>query len=134
MIAAAALSTGGRTPTITGPPPSSDHPTQPFLADGHVHHPSRALHFIAGVHVRILAQQHDADLLLVDAERNAEDVPGKPEQFLRPNAGQARDAGNAVRDIHDGVGLAWHQLGRKAVARLADVGERAVEDALQGVG
>ena len=79
----------------------------------------------------VFAEQHDADLVLVHVEGDAEHAAGKLDQLLEAHAGQAGDPGDAGGDAGDRADLARRQLRREGFPRLADAGERAVEDALQ---
>jgi hypothetical protein len=62
---------------IEWPAERIDDAAQQALAHGHVHDPARALDFIAGVQMRVFAEQHHADLVLVHVERDAEHAAGK---------------------------------------------------------
>ena len=97
------------------------------VAHGHVHDPARALDFIARVQMPVVAEQHDADFVLVHVERDAEHVAGKLHQFLEAHAGKAGDLGDAGGDTGDRAHLARRQLRREGFPHLADAGERAVE-------
>ena len=116
---------------IERPAKRIDDAPQQSVAHGHVHDPARALDFVAGVQMPVFAEQHDADFVLVDVERDAEHVAGKLHQFLEAHAGQPGHLGDAGGDAGDRADLARRELRREGFPRLADRGERVVEDALQ---
>jgi hypothetical protein len=53
----------------------------------------------------VIAEQHDADFVLVQVERNAENAAGKRQQFLKADAGQTGDLGDAGGDAGDRADL-----------------------------
>ena len=56
-----------------------DHAAEPALADRDVHHPAFAHRLVAGSQKqRVVAEQHDADLVGVDIERDARHAAGEP--------------------------------------------------------
>ena len=99
------------------------------LAHRHVHHASCALDLIAGMQVLAIAEQHDADLVLIDVKRDAEQVAGKLHQLIEAHARQARDLGDADGDARDRAHLTRRQLRRERCRASGDARERAVEDA-----
>ena len=121
-------------PFIERPAQRVDDTAQQPFAHGHIHDPARALDLIARLQVPVVAEQHDADFVLVDIERDAEHAAGKFEQLLGARAGQPGDPGNAGRHVGDRADLMRRQLRRKGGPRPADPGERAVEDTLQVFG
>ena len=126
-----ALAGGHRPIAIERPAQRVDDAPQQSVAHGHVHDPARALDFIARVQMPVFAEQHDADFVLVHVERDAEHIAGKLHQLLKAHAGKAGDLGDAGGDTRDRADFARRQLRREGFPRLADSGERAVEDALQ---
>ena len=110
MIAAAGRSIGRRALDATGPLPSSGRPSgsmtrpsKPF-ADRHIHDATGALDAIARVQVRVVAEQHDTDIVLVEIEGDAEHIAGKRKQFVGAcmrKARDARDSGGNARDRAD---------------------------------
>ena len=127
------LAGGHRPVTIERATERIDDASQQSVAHGHVHHAAGALDGIARVQVPVVAEQDDADLVLVHVEGDAEHAAGKCDQLLEADAGKAGDRGDAGGDGRDRADLAWRQLGREGSPRLADAFERAVEDALQAV-
>ena len=126
-----ALAGGHRPVAIEWPTERVDDASQQSVADGHVHDPARALDFIAGVQMPVFAEQHDADLVLVHVERDAEHAAGKLEQLLEAHAGKAGDLGDAGGDRRDRAHLVRRQLRREGFPHLAYRSQRAVEDTLQ---
>ena len=62
-----------------------DDAPQQSVAHGHIHDPSCALNFVAGVQVPVFAEEHDTNLPLVHIERHAEQIAGKFHQLLKSN-------------------------------------------------
>jgi len=56
------------------------------LAHGDVHDPARSRDLIAGMQVRIIAEEDDADLLRIDVEGNAVEITRKSDQLLEAHA------------------------------------------------
>ena len=129
-----ALAGSHRPVAIERPAERVDDASQQSVAHGHIHDPARALDFIAGVQMPVVAEQHDADFVLVHVERDAEHIAGKLQQLLKAHAGKAGDLGDAGGDAGDRAHLARRQLRREGFPRLAYSGERAVEDTLQAFG
>ena len=73
----------------------------------------------------VVAEQHDADFVLVHVERDAEHAARETHELLEAHAGKARHLGDAGRDADDRAHLARRESRREALARLADAGERA---------
>ncbi len=127
------LAGGHRPVAVEWPAERVDDASQQSVAHGHVHDPAGALDFIARVQMPVFAEQHDADLVLVHVERDAEHAAGKFHQLVKAHAGKAGDLGDARGDAGDRAHLARRQLRRKGFASLAQAGERVVEDTLQGI-
>src|SRR5271169_5280443 len=70
-----------------------DTPDQ-SLPHRHVHHMPPAFYFIARMQVPIIAEQDDADLILIDIECDAVQITGKPHHLFKTHAGKTRYPGN----------------------------------------
>ena len=128
-----ALAGGHRPVAIERPTERVDDAPQQSIAHRHVHDPARALDFIARVQMPVVAEQHDADFVLIHVERDAEHIAGKLHQLLKAHAGKAGDLGDAGGDAGDRAHLAWRQLRREGFPHLADSSKRAVEDVLEAL-
>ena len=64
-----------------------------------------AAHRLALFDVADLAEDHGADRLLVEVEREAQGAVFELEQLVDRGVGQARDAGDAVADLEDATDL-----------------------------
>ena len=111
-----------------------DDAAQQGIAHRHVHHAAFAFDLVARVQVRMVAEQHDVDLVFVDVEGDAAQAAGKTDQFLEADAGQAADRGDARGDRGDRAHLARDQLRLEPLSRLAQAREGVIEDALQARG
>jgi hypothetical protein len=69
-----------------------------------------AFHFIARVQMPVIAEQNDANFVLVHVECNAEDVAGKRHHLHQTHAGQTGDLGDAGGDAGDRADLAWRAV------------------------
>ena len=83
-----------------------DPPQQPF-AHGDVHDPASARDLVAGVQVPALAEEHDADLVRVHVERDAEHAAGELQQLVEAGAGEAGDGGDAGGHRRYRAHLTW---------------------------
>ncbi len=119
---------------VEGPAERVDDASEQAVAHGHVHDPARALDFVARVQMPVVAEQHDADFVLVDVERDAEHVAGKSHQFVGADAGKTGNHRDARGDVGDRPDLARRQPRREGLAPAAETGERAVEGASQRTG
>ena len=72
-----ALAGSDRPVAIERPAERVDDASEQSVAHGHVHDPARALDFIARLQVPVVAEQHDADFVLVHVERDAEHAARK---------------------------------------------------------
>ena len=72
-----------------------------------------------------LAEHDDADLVLVEVERQAERAVGEPDELVRHDAGKALDVRDAVRGVHDVADLGGGGLARPI--RLNEVLERVAD-------
>ena len=116
---------------IEWPTKRVDDAPQQSVAHNHIHHPARALDFIAGVQMPVFAEQHDADFSLVHVERDAEQFAGKFYQLLEANSREPGHFGDSGSDAGDRAHLPRCQLRRECFPHLADPRKRAVEDPLQ---
>jgi len=138
----------GRRGALNGQPRGRDHGPQAVewaaqwiddtpqqgIPDPHIHDAPGAFHFIARVQLRIVPQQHNADLVFVDIERDAGNPAGKGEQLLESHAGQPGDPGDASGDARDRADLPRRQLRFEGFPRVADPGKGAIKNAPQSVG
>ena len=90
-----ALAGSHRPVAIERPAERIDDAAQQPVAHGHIHDAAGALDFVAGLQVPVIAEQHDADFVLVHVERDAEHIAGKLHQFLEADTGKAGDLGDA---------------------------------------
>ena len=102
-----ALAGTHRPVAIEGPTERINDASQQTLAHGHIHDPARALDFIARVQIPVVAEQHDADFVLVHVERDAEHIAGKRHQLLKAHAGKSGHLGDAGGDAGDRAHLPW---------------------------
>ena len=79
------------------------------------------------------AEEHDADFVRIDVERDAVQIAGKLHQLIKAHARKARDLGDADGDARDRAHLTRRQLRREGFQRPADSRERVVEDAVQAI-
>ena len=75
------------------------------LADRHRHDAAGALDLIAFLDLLVVAEEHGADVVLLEVERQADDVVRELEQLARHDPLEAVDAGDAVADGDDGADL-----------------------------
>ncbi len=127
---------GGIHPSLAveGPTQGVDDPPEQFVADHDVHDPARTFDLVSGRELRVIAKEHDADLVLVHIEGDAELAATKADQFLEPDAGEAGDRGDTRGDCGDGADLTSHQLRLESLSRPAHAREGFIEDALQALG
>ena len=125
--------TGGHRPlSVERAAKRVDHTPQQAIPNGHIHHPPGAHDPIAGMHIRIISEQHDADLALVYVEGNSEYIARKPQQFLETGARQARDRHDASGNVRDDTHLLWRKLRLEGFPHLGQPGEGIVKSTLQG--
>ncbi len=89
----------------TGSPRVFDDPAEHTVADGHREDLAGGLDGLALLDGVDLAEDHGADRLLVEVEREADDAGLELEQLVDRGVGKARDAGDAVADLDDAADL-----------------------------
>ena len=82
-----------------------DHPAEERVADRHRQHLAGALDLLALFDLLEVAEDHRADAVLVEVQRDAEHPAGELEELLRHHRGQALDVGDAVTGVDDGADL-----------------------------
>src|SRR5262249_36875580 len=105
-------------------PERIDHTTQERVADGHARNTTGPASRLALLHVLPLAEERDADVVLLKVERDADDAVLELEHLRRDRVLEAVDACDAVADLKDGPNLA--QVGLDVVLldpRLQDLGD-----------
>ena len=99
-----------------------DDAAEQALADGDLELPAGALDRVALDDVRPLAEQHGADVVGLEREREAGDVVGQLEHLERLAVLEAVDARDAVGDREDGADLGEVRLA------LVEALDAALED------
>src|SRR5207247_1459534 len=79
------------------------------LADRHLGDPVRALDDVAFLDELVVAEEHRADLVLLEVEDHPDDVAGELEQLTRHRLLEPVDAGDAVADLDDAPAPRAHQ-------------------------
>src|SRR5712692_8059196 len=92
-----------------------DDPTGQRLADRHLGDPVRPPDDVAFLDERVVAEQHRADLFLLEVEDHPDDVAGELEQLARHRPLEPVDARDAVADLDDAADLL--QVHLRLVAR-----------------
>jgi hypothetical protein len=80
-----------------------------------------------GVQILIVAQQDDADFVLVHVERDAQQAAGELHQFFEPHAGQAGNRGDAGGDVRDDAHFMRSQVAGGRLRGLTQVRERPID-------
>ncbi len=96
-----------------------DAPQEP-VADGHRQHFAGALDLLALFDLLEVTQDHRADAVLVEVERDAEDPARELEQLLGHDRGQAFDVRDAVPGVDDGTDLFAGGVGGEGAYVLLD--------------
>ena len=109
-----------------------DDAPQQARADGDVHHAALAPDLGAGMQQGVVAEQHDADLGLVDVEGQAQQAAREADHFGVADARQSADMGHAGGDGEHRPDFARHECRRAGPARKGHRGEDVVEALLQG--
>src|SRR5438876_4282264 len=95
------------------------------LADRHLGDPVRALDDVAFLDELVVAEEHRADLVLLEVKDHPDDVAGELEQLTRHRLLEPVDAGDAVADLDDAPDLLQVDLGLVAcqlsLENLADL-------------
>ena len=97
-----------------------DHAAQEGVADRYREHLAGALDLLTLFDLLEVTEDHRADAVLVEVERNAEDATGELQQLLGHDRGQALDVGDAVARVDDGADLFALGLGLEAGDILLD--------------
>src|SRR3989449_8181213 len=92
-----------------------DDPTSQRLADRHLGDPVRPPDDVAFLDERVVAEEHRADLFLLEVEDHPDDVAGELEQLARHRPLEPVDARDAVADLDDAADLL--QVHLRLVAR-----------------
>src|SRR5204862_3601102 len=77
------------------------HAAEEALADGHLQQLARAAHFVAFFNGGVIAQNDDADLAFLEAQRDAGHAVAEIEHLVQHGLAQAFDARDAVADFTD---------------------------------
>jgi len=78
------------------------HASDQRLADRHLHDAPGALHHVAFANRLEVAEQHGADFVLFEVQREAANVMRKLEQFAGHDLFQTVNLGDAVADLDNG--------------------------------
>ena len=76
-----------------------DDPPQQPLADRHLQQLARGVDFVAFLQLGVVAEDDDADLGLVEVQRQAGDALAEVEHLVQHDVGQALDPGDAVANL-----------------------------------
>jgi hypothetical protein len=95
-------------------PERVDHAAEERVADGHRQHRAGSLDLLALFDVLEVTEDHGADIMLVEVQRDTENAAGKLQQFLRHHRGQSLDVGDTVASIDDGADLFARGVGLEA--------------------
>src|SRR6202011_5211238 len=79
-----------------------------------------ALHLLALFDLLEVAENHDADVVLVEVERHAQHAAGEFEQLLRHHRGQALDVRDTVPGVDDSADLLARGVGGESRDVLLD--------------
>ncbi len=97
-----------------------DHPADQLLTDRHRDDPAGALDRVAFFQLGVLAEQHRADALLFEVQRDPEHPVRKLEHLAGHRVLDAVDAGDAVADRDDRPDLGDVHVDREAANLVAD--------------
>ena len=100
------LARGNRSLAVEWPAQRVDNASDQPVAHRHVHHPTGTLDLVTSPQVLAFAEQHDADFVRIDVERDAVQTAGELHQFLEAHAGKTGDFGDADGDARDRAHLA----------------------------
>ncbi len=88
-----------------------DHAAHHGLADRHLGDAVRPLDDVAFLDEGVVAEEHGADVVLLEVQHHADDVAGKREQLARHRPVEAVDAGDAVAHLDHAADLLEVDLG-----------------------
>ena len=111
---------GDRTLAVDGLPQRVDDAAEQLFADGHRDDAAGALDDVAFLDLRVLAQQHGADAVFFEVQRDAEHAVRKLEHLAGHGALDAVHAGDAVAERHDAADLGDVDLDGVAADLVAD--------------
>ena len=78
-----------------------DDASEQALADRHLQQPPGRADFVAFLQLRVVAEDDDADLGLVEVQRQAGDAAAEVEHLVEHRVGETLDPGDAVADLAD---------------------------------
>ena len=81
-----ALAGGDRPPAVEWATQGIDDAPDQAVTHRHVHHATRTLDLVARVQMLAFAEEHDADLVRIDVERDAVEIAGKLHQLIEAHA------------------------------------------------
>ncbi len=109
-----------RTLAVDRLPQRIDDAAEQLFADGHRDDAAGALHDVAFLDFRVLAEQHGADAVFFEVQRDAEDAVRKLEHLAGHGALDAVHARDAVAERHDAADFGDVDLDGVAADLLAD--------------
>ncbi len=109
-----------RTLAVDRLPQRIDDAAEQLFADGHRDDAAGALHDVAFLDLRVLAEQHGADAVFLEVQRDAEDAVRKLEHLAGHGALDAVHARDAVAERHDAADFGDVHLDGVAADLLAD--------------
>src|SRR5205085_3493442 len=116
----AALHVAERALAIDGLAHRVDDATEEAVADGDREDLTGRLDRLTLLDVVDLAEDHGADRVLVEVQRQAQGARLELEDLVDRRVGKARHAGDAVADLDDAADLADRHVGTEVVEVLAD--------------
>ena len=107
-----------------GLPKRIDHAAEHLRTHGHFEDAARGLHGVAFDDALVVAQHHGADRVLLEVQRQAEQVGGELQHFAVARVAQAVNAHDAVGDADHGADVAVLGCGLELIdARLDEVAD-----------
>ena len=97
-----------------------DHPADQLVADRHLEQPAGRAHLVALVEVAVVAEDHGANLVLFEVERQAVRFVGEFEQLTGHRVLQAVDLRDAVARGDDAPDVGRHQARLEVLQSLLD--------------
>ncbi len=116
---------------IERPPRGIDDPARQSLPDRRVRFAPGGADLDARGQPVAVAEQHDADLLRLEVDGNAQHAVRETHQLLRADAGQSLDAGDAAAHMQHGAGFTGMQRGCPAPDCPVQRGHGLVEQLLE---